>query len=94
VELRRFAAQLLDVRERGVRLQQRVIDHRRDGAGRTGGGVHAQARCAGIDHAAQPVRTTVSGRGMTGAALPGTAAQPLRGEHLVGDDVNQTLEIL
>ena len=94
VELRRFPAELLDLRPRRIRLQQRVIDHRRDAARRSAGRVHPEPARAGIDDAAQPVGTAVEQHGVAAASRRPGASRRLRGHHLLGDEVDEPLEIL
>src|SRR6185503_14668577 len=93
MKLRCLATQALDVGAGCVGLQQRVIDHPRDRAGGTANRVNAEAGRAGVDDAAKPVRAAIEEHRMT-AAPRGTAARGLRRQHLLGDDVNQTLQVL
>ena len=93
MELRRFAAQLFDLGARGVGLEERVIDHRRHAARRAAGGMHAQPRRAGVEHAAQPRRTAIGLHRVT-AAMGRRSSRPLRCQQLFRDDLDQPLQIL
>src|SRR2546426_6013248 len=59
VKLRRLSAQFLDVLARRVRLEQCMVDHRRDARRRTTGGVQADARRTRVQDTAQPIGAAV-----------------------------------
>jgi hypothetical protein len=98
-ELGRLAAQLLDVGPRRVRLEQRVIDQPRHAARGAAGGVDTDPRRARLDHALQPRRAAVGHDRVAAAARAALAEAPApkaaaRGEHFLGDDVDQALQVL
>ncbi len=68
VKLRRLATQLLDLAGRGIGLEQRVIDQRRDFAVTATVGVQPQPRGTGRHDAADLIRATGEGKTMAGAA--------------------------
>ena len=90
LELRRFGAQLLDILARGIGLEERVIDHRRDAGRRAAGRVHTDPRGAGVDDAPEPIWTTVVEH--TVALTPDR--RPARSHQLLNDDVDQVSELV
>ena len=66
-----------------------------DAARSAAAGVDADPRRAGVEHAAQPVGAAIE-RHRVAAALPRQRTRPaaLRRHHLLGDDVDEPLEIL
>jgi hypothetical protein len=91
LELRSLAAQLLDVLPRGIRLQQRVIDHRRHAGRCASRRVQPDASGAGVENPAQAIRTAVVEHRVARAA-------PLRADggrrQLADNRVDQPLQFL
>ena len=93
-ELGRLAAQLLDLGARRVRLEQRVIDHRRR---RRRARRRSRAGRAGV----APASSTPRSRSGSSRRRPHDRRSALeagqgawRRDHLLGDDLDQPLEIL
>ena len=93
-ELRRFAAQLLDLFAGGVRLEQGVVDHarhagrrpRRSRAGRAAWRRHRSSSAAGPGSSPRAPHGRLHG--------PGRRRGPLRGDHFFGDDLDEPLKVL
>src|SRR5262249_39612336 len=92
LELPGLAAQVLDVRSLRVGLEQRVIDERGDARGCPTGCVDTHTRGAGIEHAAQPVGTTIVEYRVTGTSS--MRARLLRREELGDDQVDQPFDFV
>ena len=83
----------LDVGAGCVGLQQRVIDHPGDSGGNTTGRVHAETGGARVDHDPQPVGAAIAAHGVAAASARGRPCL-LRRDHLLGDELDEPLEIL
>jgi hypothetical protein len=75
---------------RRVGLEQGVVDHRGDALGRAARRVQAEARRAGVEHAAQPIRAALVHDRVAGA--PAWRRRLRRGDFL-DDDANQPLQL-
>ena len=93
-ELRRLAAEVLDVLTRGVGLEQRVVDHRRDTRRRPAERVDADAGGPRVDHRPQPIGTAVAQDAVARARRHGTARRRRGRRHLGHDDVDQPLQLV
>jgi len=93
VELGRLAAQLLHFLPGRVRLEQRVINHGRHRARGPAARVQAESRRPRLEHSLQAVRAALvqDGVARAGGARLGL---PGRGEHLLGDDLDETRQFL